>query len=254
VGGEFASEYPHLSTRPEVRQEWVEFLETLFPCSRIVLNLRRDRPAQAQGILDSFFDTNGDPLSAPPLDLVEKELEMVSQFMLEWHGNRSSLGRSFLMYTEDMDAQRFTELAQWLGQPCTFNSAPNANEYDPTLGGAKVGSPYFHHSKTAVDVSCGKPGIGQAAKDSAKAVEAEHRRWKKESAQGAGVTSGRTAQEASATSTPPTVPTPPEVSTRGNGAAGCVAVAGSTVNDEWCAQNCGPPEEHCPFYPTVCSC
>jgi hypothetical protein len=42
-----------------VRQEWVEYLETLFPCSRIVLNLRRDRLAQAQGILDSFFDTNG---------------------------------------------------------------------------------------------------------------------------------------------------------------------------------------------------
>ena len=67
----------------------------------------------------------------------------MSQFMLEWHGNRSRLGRSFLMYTEDMDAQRFTELAQWLGQPCTFHSAPNANEYDPTLGGAPeaVGSP-----------------------------------------------------------------------------------------------------------------
>jgi hypothetical protein len=251
-GGEFEAEQPHLPSR---HREWVEFLETLFPCSRIVLNLRRDRPAHARAVLTSFFDTK-DRLdeSVPPLDLVEKELETVSQFMLEWHHNRSATGRSFLMHTEDMDAQRFTELAQWLGQPCTFNSAPNANEYDPTLGGALVGSPYFHHSKTAVDVSCGKPGIGQAAKDSAKAVEAEHRRWKKESAQGAGVTSGRTAQEAGATSTPPTVPTPPEVSTRGNGAAGCVAVAGSTVNDEWCAQNCGPPEEHCPFYPTVCSC
>ena len=78
---------------------------------------------------------------------------MVSQFMLEWHGNRSSLGRSFLMYTEDMDAQRFTELAQWLGQPCTFNSAPNANEYDPTLGGALVGSPYFHHSKARLSLT-----------------------------------------------------------------------------------------------------
>ena len=77
----------------------------------------------------------------------------MSQFMLEWHGNRSSLGRSFLMYTEDMDAQRFTELAQWLGQPCTFNSAPNANEYDPTLGGAKVGSPYFHHSKARLTLT-----------------------------------------------------------------------------------------------------
>ena len=131
-----------------MRGEWVEFLETLFPCSRIVLNLRRDRAAQAQGILDSFFDTNADPLSAPPRTRIQKELEAVSQFMLEWHGNRSRLGRSFLMYTEDMDAQRFTELAQWLGQPCTFHSAPNANEYDP-----KDAQPYFHHSKT-VDVAC----------------------------------------------------------------------------------------------------
>lgn len=79
----------------------------------------------------------------------------MSQFMLEWHGNRSRLGRSFLMYTEDMDAQRLTELAQWLGQPCTFHSAPNANEYDPTLGGAPeaVGSPYFHHSKARLPLT-----------------------------------------------------------------------------------------------------
>ena len=138
-----------------MRGEWVEFLETLFPCSRIVLNLRRDRAAQAQALLDSFFDTNADPLSAPPRTRIQKELEAVSQFMLEWHGNRSRLGRSFLMYTEDMDAQRFTELAQWLGQPCTFHSAPNANEYDPTLGGAPeaVGSPYFHHSKARLPLA-----------------------------------------------------------------------------------------------------
>ena len=139
-----------------MRGEWVEFLETLFPCSRIVLNLRRDRAAHARALVTSFFETK-DRLdeSVPPLDLVEKELEAVSQFMLEWHGNRSRLGRSFLMYTEDMDAQRFTELAQWLGQPCTFHSAPNANEYDPTLGGAPeaVGSPYFHHSKARLHLT-----------------------------------------------------------------------------------------------------
>ena len=151
-GGDFEAEQPHLPSRHE---EWVEFLETLFPCSRIVLNLRRDRAAQAQALLDSFFDTNADPLSAPPRTRIQKELEAVSQFMLEWHGNRSRLGRSFLMYTEDMDAQRFTELAQWLGQPCTFHSAPNANEYDPTLGGAPeaVGSPYFHHSKARLHLT-----------------------------------------------------------------------------------------------------
>ena len=152
-GGQFEAEQPHLPSRHE---EWVEFLETLFPCSRIVLNLRRDRAAHARALVTSFFETK-DRLDAsvPPLDLVEKELEAVSQFMLEWHGNRSRLGRSFLMYTEDMDAQRLTELAQWLGQPCTFHSAPNANEYDPTLGGAPeaVGSPYFHHSKARLPLT-----------------------------------------------------------------------------------------------------
>jgi hypothetical protein len=155
-GGEFEAEQPHLPSR---HREWVEFLETLFPCSRIVLNLRRDRPAHARAVLTSFFDTT-DRLdeSVPPLDLVEKELEAVSQFMLEWHHNRSATGRSFLMYTEDMDAQRFTELAQWLGQPCTFNSAPNANEYDP-----KDAMPYFHHSK-AVDVACTSDPPPQLAK------------------------------------------------------------------------------------------
>ena len=85
-GGEFEAEQPHLPSR---HREWVEYLETLFPCSRIVLNLRRDRPAHARAVLTSFFDTT-DRLdeSVPPLDLVEKELETVSQFMLEWHGNR----------------------------------------------------------------------------------------------------------------------------------------------------------------------
>ena len=44
-GGEFEAEQPHLPSRHE---EWVEFLETLFPCSRIVLNLRRDRAAPTE--------------------------------------------------------------------------------------------------------------------------------------------------------------------------------------------------------------
>ena len=106
-----------------------------------------------------------------------------------------------------------------------------------------------------MEVSCGKPSEAQAARDSAQAVEAEYRRWKKETARGEGATSDRAGEAAGATNTPPAVPTPPEASTGGGkGAAGCVAVAGSTVNDDWCAQNCGPPEEHCQIYSTVCSC
>ena len=131
-------------------QEWLEYLDTLFPCSRIVLNLRRDRQAQARAVLSSFFATK-DPLDAsvPPLSLVENELEAVSQFLLEWHQNKSSTGRSFLMYTEEMTSERFTHLAQWLGRPCTFGSVPNANELD-----AKQELPYFHSSSQPPDVTC----------------------------------------------------------------------------------------------------
>ena len=89
-------------------------------------------------MLESYFNASDNPAdlwpsrharrpSVPPLELLETELETVSQFMLDWHQNRTSTGRSFLMYEEDMTAERFTELAEWLGKPCTFSSAPSAN-------------------------------------------------------------------------------------------------------------------------------
>ena len=81
---------------------------------------------------------------------MEDELEEVSQFLLEWHKNRSSTGRSFLMYTEEMTAERFTQLAHWLGRPCTFGSVPNANELDASQGKMS----YFHSSSEPVDVTC----------------------------------------------------------------------------------------------------
>ena len=126
-----------LCLRPAPTQEVFDYLDTLFPCSRIVVNLRRDRRAQARALVSSFFDAE-DSLaeSTPPLTLVERDVERVSQFLLEWHQNKSSTGRSFLMYTEDMTAERFTQLAQWLGRPCTFGSVPNANEFD---AGQKLG-------------------------------------------------------------------------------------------------------------------
>ena len=149
----------------QAREKWIKYLDTLFPCSRIVLNLRHNRKAQAKGVLESFFNTS-DPKSVPPLKLLETELEMVSQFMLDWHQNMTSTGRSFLMYTEDMTAERFTELAEWLGQPCTFDSAPHANEFDP-----QDPMPYFHDSDEPANVSCSDPKTRQVGSKAGTGVE-----------------------------------------------------------------------------------
>ena len=112
--GKFPAGVPHLEASSKGKREWVQFLDKLFPCSRIVFNLRRDRAAQARAILSSFGSFGKDPFgdAMPPLTLVENDIEQVSQFILEMHKNRSASGRSFLMYTEDMTAERFSELAR----------------------------------------------------------------------------------------------------------------------------------------------
>ena len=151
VDGPFPGEFPHLEVSGR-KQEWVQFLDKLFPCSRIVLNLRRDTAAQARAILSSFgssqknfaHDPFGD--ATPPLTLIERDVEEASRFILELHQNRSATGRSFLVYTEDMTAERFSQLARWLDRPCTFDSPPTANEPDAQKG-------YFGHS-APVKVSC----------------------------------------------------------------------------------------------------
>ena len=150
--GPFPGEFPHLEVSGRKR-EWVSFLERLFPCSRIVLNLRRDTAAQARAILSSFGNFARDPLgdATPPLGLIERDVEESSRFILELHKNKSASGRSFLVYTEDMTAERFSQLAQWLGRPCSFDSPPTANEPDPTDPDAKMS--HFGHS-APVKVSC----------------------------------------------------------------------------------------------------
>ena len=155
--GPFPGEFPHLEVSGR-KQEWVQFLDKLFPCSRIVLNLRRDTAAQARAILSSFGSSQNnfahDPFgdATPPLTLIERDVEEASRFILELHQNKSASGRSFLVYTEDMTAERFSQLAQWLDRPCTFESPPTANEPDPN---AQKG--YFGHS-APVKVSC-EPGL-----------------------------------------------------------------------------------------------
>ena len=65
--GPFPGEFPHLEVSARKRA-WVSFLEQLFPCSRLVLNLRRDTAAQARAILSSFGDFARDPLGDATID------------------------------------------------------------------------------------------------------------------------------------------------------------------------------------------
>ena len=55
-------------------------------------------------------------------------MQTVSDQMRAWHAERSSAvsgkARSFMLYTEDFTAERFTELAQWLGFSCRYYSVP----------------------------------------------------------------------------------------------------------------------------------
>ena len=143
--GPFPGEYPHLEASGEKR-DWVQFLDRLFPCSRLVLNLRRDTAAQARAILSSFgnfaHDRFGD--ATPPLTLIERDVEEASRFILELHKNKSATGSSFLVYTEDMTAELFSQLAQWLSwlkwEPTQDgDGAPSATpSYPECLGGVPV--------------------------------------------------------------------------------------------------------------------
>ena len=97
-------------------------------------------------------------------------MQVVSQQMLAWHKARSEnvgtgKARSILMYTEDLDAQRFTELAEWLGLPCTFHQVPHANDPDATgeewktemqtkRGNGSWASEYYHRDYASINVTC----------------------------------------------------------------------------------------------------
>ena len=116
--------------------EWLDYLDALFPCARIVFNIRRDVTAQARAIYSTF-----DGGSNLPLTEIEQEMATVSEQILAWHAQRSrrasgGKARSFLLYTEDFTPQRFSELGQWLGFPCTFHAVPRAN--DPNAVGAPL--------------------------------------------------------------------------------------------------------------------
>ena len=144
---------------------WLDYIDELFPCARIVFNIRRDVTAQARAIFSTF-----DGASSIALTQIEKEMQAVSDSFVAWHGERSRASggkaRSFLLYTEDFTAERFTQLAQWLGFPCTYNTVPHANdpearsqadkdaETKAKAEGKWTGGGFFHKDYASINMTC----------------------------------------------------------------------------------------------------
>jgi len=169
--------------------EWLDFLDKLFPCARIIFNVRRDVTAQARAIYSTFEGASNIALTQ-----IEREMSSVSKALLAWHAQRSQPGsgkaRSFLLYTEDFTAGRFTQLARWLGFPCTFYSVPHAN--DPTVkdeaaeaaranatatATAKSAKPkwssgFFHKDYTHINLTCAET-VSPVGLSSAEATQDE---------------------------------------------------------------------------------
>lgn len=104
------------------RTDWLEFLETLFPCAKIVFNLRADVASQS----DSAFYGE--------LKVPADELSHVNKQVMQMHEARGG-NRTFLMRLEDFSAAHFTKMAAWLGFPeCHFTSLPHANDASTDSG------------------------------------------------------------------------------------------------------------------------
>lgn len=152
---------PHFSAW---NSDWLDFIDRLFPCSRIVFNMRRDSAAQGRAIAGTFRGARD-----LPLHTIEKELAAANDKLKQWHVERGNgtvgKSRSFMMYTEDLDRGRFTQLAQWLGLNCLYHTTPHANDKDAYTRADKEldGSmpnlhsqlrPYFHRDYESINLTC----------------------------------------------------------------------------------------------------
>ena len=145
---------------PSQPDGWFDFVQRLFPCSRIVFNYRKDTAAQA----NSAFFSRANVTSA--------ELATTKGAMLAWHKrlqlangnvNGTAAPRSFLVATEELAPKRVTQLAHWLGFPgCTFHTLPKANDpdsYDETDPQNVAGMPSTSHMDYQhVNLTCGEAG------------------------------------------------------------------------------------------------
>ena len=144
--------HEHLSSTD---MEWLDYLNVLFPCSRIVFNVRRDHAAQAEAMFHLFRAAKGNRTVSKHARVseLEKELGELYGRVLQWHSRFREEGRSFLMHTEnDFSPEGFTRLAHWLELPCTFSSVPRANEPEPSK--AHQRSAAYGASKEPTNVTC----------------------------------------------------------------------------------------------------
>jgi len=169
---EGAKGVPHLAAG---NANWLDFIDRLFPCARIVFNTRRDIATQSRAIASTFGTARG-----MPLHKIEQDVRAVNANFEKWHAERnsgnSSKSRSFMMYAEDLAPSRFTQLARWLGLNCTFTAIPHAN--DPAAATASLTArahedmnntawarrygQYFHRDYTSIRSHCGSSPVTPA--------------------------------------------------------------------------------------------
>ena len=163
---------PHLAAG---NTDWLDFIDRLFPCAKIVFNTRRDIATQSRAIASTFDSARG-----MPLHKIERDVRAVNANFERWHAERSSgntsKSRSFMMYAEDLAPGRFTQLAHWLGLNCTFTAIPHANDptATPRLGSTRAqdlnntawvrrDGQYFHHDYTNIRSQCDSSPVDPAA-------------------------------------------------------------------------------------------
>lgn len=92
---------------------WLRALDSIFPCARIIFNIRRDVIAQANS---GFHRKQG----STPRELAE--LNAAIQYMHTERGDE----KSYLLATEDLSAASLTRLAHWMVRlvPIMYSACP----------------------------------------------------------------------------------------------------------------------------------
>ena len=147
-----SDEEPRMEHLVDEADDWLGFLQRLFPCARVIFNYRRDTTGQANS---TFFHLH---------NVTSATMDRMNERMLE----RFSTGglRSFLMPLEDFTPEGATRMAHWLGFPgCTFRVLPHANDPDsftPTSGQDE----HFHTDYEHVNLICtNEDDVGQLGGD-----------------------------------------------------------------------------------------
>jgi hypothetical protein len=97
-------------------------LRRLFPCSRFVLNARRELESTASS---GFY----------------RKRENGERIVQTLYGDLMKLNQprdSYVLYMEDLNPGNFTVLSQWLGVDCTFSAIAHSNKNNSYRSGTAV--------------------------------------------------------------------------------------------------------------------